>query len=239
MGKKHILLFFIILVYRCLLDIQYCHIISFLYAYDGYSVNIISYKFLLSWIATFWLAKELVGLLGKSSYSSLFLLVLGLLYFIPGFSLYALSGKISNGYAIYYLIACFLLYTIHRCVPFFSIRLPNEKMQKRGFMFLLLIIVLGTFLIMGLYNGFKIKLSITDVYELRDARSNMNLPTIVGYFQPMSAMFVPICMIYFMICKRWKMFVLMVFMQLMSFAFGGLKATFFCNNNSYRGNLLS
>lgn len=225
--KNSIILFIVLCLYRLCLDLQYCDIISFLYGYDGYTITIIDYKVGLSWLVTILLSIELVKLSRRQSMSSLFLIILGLLYFLPGFSLYAMFGNIPDSYFLYYIISCLGLYTVNRWFPYFKMSYPSMVRQKQIFRYIVASVVVISILIMGIYNGFNIKISLSGIYELRDVQSNAHLPIFVNYFQPMSAMLVPICMIFFMLQKKWMIFIIMVVIQLMSFAFGGLKATFF------------
>ena len=225
--KTDIFLFAVLCLYRVCLDLQYGVIISFLYAYDGYTKTIITHKVVLSWLMTLLLSIELVRLSRKRTMSSLFLFVLGLLYFIPGFSLYAMFGQITDSYISYYAGSCLMLYMVNWGIPYFKMSYPSEKRRKQIFKYIVVGIAIISLVIMGVYNGFRVKVSLTDVYDLRDERTNMHIPVFVNYFQPMSAMLVPICMIFFMLQKKWLMFAFMVLLQLMSFAFGGLKATFF------------
>lgn len=225
LGKK-IVIFILLIAYRILLDLQYVDIVSYLYIYDGYIVDIQRYKVFLSWIPTVLLSWQLISLCRRVSASSLFLLVLGLLYFIPGFSLYAMHG-LPDDYFAYYCFSCLLLYLFNQIVPFFYFKQPSLKMQQSVFRVAVWVVVIGTIGILGVYNNFQLKVSFDDIYELRSIQTEMTLPTIVQYFLPMSAMLVPVFMIYFLERKKWIYVAIMIVVQLMSFAFGGLKATFF------------
>lgn len=225
--KYNFWLFVAILLYRFCLDVQYCDIVSLLYGYDGYTVNIELHKVVISWVMTMLLSVELIKISRRMSMSALFLLILGLLYFIPGFSLYAMYGRLADSYFVYYVLSCFLFYGMNRCVPFFQLKQISIIKQEHVFRYIIIAVILISIIIAGIYNGFRIKVSLSDVYELRSAQTEAHLPTFVAYFQPMSAMLVPVCIIFYMLQKKWLMFGVMIVLQLMSFAFGGMKATFF------------
>lgn len=223
---KDIFIFLLLIVYRISLDWIYKYTIAPYYDYMGFTLNIVEYKYLLSYVYVVLLYPFVHYLLKHPTTTSLFLIGFVVLYLVPGFSLYAVHGV--DDYYILYCVVCFLiLFILNRSCPTFIIALPSDKRAKQIFKWLILGIIGINTLIIGIYNGFRFHFSLTDVYDLRAIQGAMKVPRLVQYFQPLASSLVPISIVYFMIHRKYVIVFLLVVSQLWSFAFGGSKFTFF------------
>lgn len=154
------------------------------------------------------------------------LIFLLLIYYIPG-TVYFAYRDIPYEYYFYFVAHYFFLMLFFKN----GINLKTVYFSKEASIKVLKVItifvIVGSFLISAIFNGFRISLSLDDVYSLRIAQREMNVPLIVGYFQPFAATFLPFAITYYLDKKKYFVFLLSILAQVLLFSFGGMKTTLF------------
>ncbi|MGN0066827.1 MAG: hypothetical protein ACI38V_04270 [Bacteroides sp.] len=97
----------------------------------------------------------------------------------------------------------------------------------RIFYFFALLIIISNFLVTIYYNGFKLKLDLNDVYDIRFAVRDMHLPTIVQYLKPLASKVTLMTIMILLMQKKYQWVAFLTIIQLMNFAFGALKSDLF------------
>ena len=67
-------------------------------------------------------------------------------------------------------------------------------------------------------------LRLDNVYELRRLHRDMNLSSVIAYFQPMASILIPLVLVYFLAKKRYALSFLAIIIQILLFSFGGMKS---------------
>src|SRR5690554_1282207 len=160
----------------------------------------------------------------KNQPSSLVMNLFNLLFFIPMYVFVAFKEIVSGYYLflILYQLALFLFYIL---VPF-SFR-PLIPRSKNYFFCIIGFVLIATLFINGYYNGFKIKIDLSDVYENRLAVRDLSMPSIFNYIKAASYFVGIIALMYALKIRNRRLVVFVIIIQLMSFAFGASKTQFF------------
>jgi hypothetical protein len=224
--QKTLINSFILIIYKLSLDFIYLKAVSPFYSYAGMKLNVHFYKYIISTILFILLVKPIVTLYKQGNLSSLIILLLNLLYFIPGCTFYSFAGY-SDNYFLFFSAYWILLMFLNRYITFPELKRFNYKSRKILFFSALIIVTVGIVFISGRYNGFGMHLGLSDVYTLRFAQRDLKLPSMVNYFQPIAATLVPIAIVYCLIYKKYGWSIVLIILQLLSFAFGGMKMTLF------------
>ena len=215
-----------IILMRLTLDMIYIFIISPVYGYSGFLINFFTYKYVLSWLITLVMTPFIVNIYNNSSVSSIIVLLINLIYFIPGCTLYSLLG-LPDLYFLFYILYWIILMFWQYRIPYVHLKLPSKRLSKVISIFLIISIALGAIVISGIYNGFQMNLHLDNVYELRAKQQAMELPGIVGYFQPIASAFIPLVLVYFLSKKKYFLSLITITLQMLLFSFGGMKFTLF------------
>ena len=179
-----------IILLRLTLDIVYVLIVNPVYGHLGFLMEFFAYKYVLSWIVTLVMIPFIVNLYKNSSLSSTIILLINLTYFIPGCTLYSLSG-LPDSYFLFYVLYWSLLMIWHHQIPYVHFKLPSERVSKHVFYLISIVIAIGATAISGIYNGFQINLRLDNDYVLRSLWRDMALPSFVCYFQPLASTVIP------------------------------------------------
>ena len=193
-----------------------------MYGYSGFLLDFFAYKYVLSWIVTLIMTPSIVSLYNNSSVSSTIILLINLIYFIPGCTLYSLLG-LPDLYFLFYVLYWILLMICQYQITYVH-KVTIRMVIKPLFYSFIFVIVIGAIAITGIYNGFQINLRLDNVYELRRLQRDMDLPSFVGYFQPLAGVFVPFVIVYFLSKKRYLLSSLAIIIQILLFSFGGMKS---------------
>lgn len=163
----------------------------------------------------------------KNKISSLFLVPLGLLYFLPGIAMYSFSS-FNNTYFLFHFLSYISLCSADVLIPSLKkeknlVKLSNERIYTvLGYGISLL-----TMAIVIVYNGFHITLNLNDVYSLRNQWSSSSMPNIFNYYIPFAARITPILTIIALYKRNYVLATTLILSQLISFSFGGMKYTLF------------
>lgn len=216
----------LIILYKIIIDLIYILNVSSKYYYNGMVFNPSLYKYIFSLLIFIFSINFVIRLYNKVTPSSLIIVILYYLYFIPGCTIYSMAG-LSDLYFIFFILYWIFFLSLYLNFPNFTIPNLKESITSNLFYVFFIIVILGSLVIVGLYNDFNFNFSLSNVYELRFKQREMNLPTIVKYFQPTASSLLPLFLIYFLIKRKTKYIILIVFADLLLFSFGGAKGTIF------------
>lgn len=216
----------ILILYKLSLDMLYLFTVTPFYKYTGMALHFSIIKYIISTIVLLLMVRPVINLYNKGTLSSMVILLLNLLYFIPGCALYAFAG-LSDLYFLFFTLYWMILMILEKYITIPEFSKLNYSSNKLIFYPTLIVITIGILFITGLYNRFNLHFALTDVYDLRYSQRKLNLPTIVNYFQPITATLIPIALVYCLIEKKHIWSFILILLQLLSFAFGGMKMTLF------------
>lgn len=228
--KQLIRITLFIVIYRLTLDYIYVNVISPIWSYQHFYTNVNNSFLFISYIWLFFIILFDRKLYEDKRPSSIFLLLLDFLFFIPLSSVIPLSGM-SLDFLVYCLIywslvALFQYYYLRKKPPYS----PKNAIEKRSsnYYFIIASIIIGlNFLITLYFFGFHIKLDLEDVYDIRYAVRDLHLPTAVKYLKPIASKLTLITILVVIIKRKYLWLIPLVLVQLENFAFGALKSDFF------------
>lgn len=223
---KDLLIYFILLCYKFSLDVIYRFIISPNYSYQGFIYNFSISKYIISTFIYLFMLIPIIKLSRRRNNSSIIILLITLVYFVPGYSMYALSGQESN-YFLYFTIYWFLILILQLIIP--QIKSNLNRQNRNPIIFNLIVIAFAFFslAISGVYTNFRINLSLSNIYDLRKEAREFNMPTILKYLQNASDKIIPLGLIYYIVSKKRIMAILLMTIQLLNFSFNGKKSILF------------
>lgn len=215
-----------IIIFRLTLDIVYIVIVNPIYGYSGFTLDFFAYKYIISWIVTLVMLPFIVNLYNNSSISSTIILLINLIYFIPGCTLYSLNGP-PDSFFLFYVLYWVLLMIWQYQIPFVHFKLPSERVSRPMFYSFIFLIAIGAIAITGIYNDFQLNFRLDNIYELRTIRKNIDLPTIVRYFLPTANVVIPFAIVLFLSKRKYILSCCMIMIQFLLFSFGGEKYALF------------
>ena len=163
----------------------------------------------------------------RASLSDYFIIILTLLYFIPGNILFV-YGNWSVTYYIFHLLSYLSLSIANELFPNIQFTNSSSLGRNKGMSsFISYFISISVILITLYYNGLQINLNLDEVYDLRKEWSNSGMPNIFNYYLPFAARITPILLIITLKQRKVLLSSLLIFSQLVSFSFGGMKYTLF------------
>lgn len=164
----------------------------------------------------------------RATLSDYFIIILTLCYFLPGTIMYV-YGNWSNSYYVYHLLSYLCLVITNELLPSFTTThsLNIRRNSKSAVPFFSIVIPLSVILITLYYNGLRINLQLGEVYDMRREWSSSRMPNIFNYYLPFAARITPILLLITLKQRRIWLSSLLIFSQLVSFSFGGLKYTLF------------
>ncbi len=228
LGKTFLLILLVTAIYRITLDFIYTYMIAPLWEYQHFDFEYNVTKYYLSWIWIVAISYQDWRLLPDNRPSAILLLFLDYLFYIPLSSLISLAN-LNESFFIYS-----VAFWIISMVIYFKTNRPDSKLFEQDtvkptsiFLIVTIAITLFNFLVTVYYNGFKIKIDLNDVYDIRLAAREVHMFTLANYIKPLAT---PVIMILFMITIIKKRFVLsfvLIIIQLVNFAFGATKGDFF------------
>jgi len=129
------------------------------------------------------------------------------------------------GFYLFFILYQLALFFFYMFMPIkFRPILPQSKNYFFGIIGFVLI---ANLFINGYYNGFKIKIDLSDVYENRLALRDMAMPSILNYIKAASYFVSITALMYALKVRNWLLIIFVILLQLMTFAFGASKTQFF------------
>lgn len=163
----------------------------------------------------------------RASLSDYFIIILTLLYFLPGNILFV-YGNWGSTYYIFHFLSYLFLSTTNEIFPNIRCSEHSSREEHKGVLsFICYFISISVILITLYYNELHLNFNLSEVYDLRSEWSTSGMPNIFNYYIPFAARFTPILLL--VTLKRRRVFLssLLIFSQLVSFSFGGMKYTLF------------
>lgn len=202
----------------------YYDILSPRWAYKGFVNEFSDGKLLLSIIGCLFTIYTYISIDKKNTPSSIVMNLFNLLFFLPLYVLMAFK-KSAEGFFLFVILYQFSLFLFYN-LKNFSFR-PIFVKNKDIFFWIIFFILIVTLFINGIYNGFRLKFDLSDVYENRLALRDLSMPSILNYIKAASYFVGIIALMYALQKKNIAMIIFVVFIQFMSFAFGASKTQFF------------
>jgi hypothetical protein len=198
----------------------------------GYSLNIISYKYLLSWIIClpmFFLLKTTINPFNIKT-STIIINFLFIMSYIPIVSIYALIGlpeKFLFYVTIYWLIILFGEILFLRNISSIQIRPIDSNIAEN-----LLKIIIFFALAYGLFfsyrfNGLRLNLNLEDIYKVRLDFRDVSIGTLNGYLIAWTRLVIlPIGALLSFIKRKYKILLIICIVQLFLYSVDNLKTVF-------------
>lgn len=216
-----------LIIYKITLDLVYAFFVTPNYSYTGLNFDFSLRRYLVSSGIFLLMIFSLLKIMESKRPSSYIVFLINLIYFIPGCTLFALSTNGSSQYFLYYTLYWLIFNVLNLSIPRINLHFPKIKNRKIVFYTILAVMLLGSVVITGKYNGFKLNFDLLNVYELREEVTDMHLPVIVNYFKPVASSMIPIGIMFFLKHKKYYLVFLFSIVQMFLFAFGGHKTTLF------------
>lgn len=215
---------FLLGLYYYLLIWGYENLIASKWSYQGF-VNESSVEgFVTSFIGAAITIFSFVIIDRKNTPSSIVMNLFNLVFYMPLYVFIAYNEVVRGFFlfCILYQLTLFLFY-LHLPVSF----RPLLPRSKRYFTFIIGFVLIATLFINGYYNGFQIKIDLTDVYENRLEAREASIPSILRYIKAAAYFVGIVALMYALKVRNWGLVTFVVVIQLMSFAFGASKTQFF------------
>ena len=216
----------LLLFYRAVLDFMYLTQLSPLYAYSGFTTDLSPVSYGLSWLLLLTFVPLVAGIQGQECRpSSMLVTTLNLLYFIPMTSYVGCKGSpfwFLASVAVYWLI--FLLLQLY--IPSFTLRKIPVHHGKLLFLLLTVGAVLLVMGISGVYTGFRLKLDISDVYNIRAEAAAYDIPTVLSYALSWMTVVLSIVILYWLREKKYWLTAGLIVVYFFYYSIGAHKSVF-------------
>ena len=221
--KSTIQAFLSILLYKIVLDLSYYFVISRVWSYARFDLNLNVLKLFESWILLFIIFLLMPKFKGKLSNIMVWLLIL--LSYVPMLTLFAFMNQ-PRMY-MYAVTGFWLLVFLLLKLPAVSLS-PLKKIQSKIIRYSIFIALIGiVFFLIYKYLGFSFNFDLTKVYDIRAEYVKIGIP-LAGYLFTWVAYVVnPIFFALFLTKKKWISTVLIVALQFFLFSSTGNRAFLF------------
>lgn len=213
-----------IVTYKILIDYIYCSYIGNLY--PGFIISISAVNIINGWMAIIILLPLVNFMYQKKTCSSILLVALNLIYFVP-ITTYCGYGGGSSSFMLYAIIYWSILLFMQIKLPivtykFKSIECPNYVMY-------IIICIISIFIIFiwGKYTNFRVITSFDEIYIARREASNYPLPMILKYIRNLSTIIVPMLILLTLNKKKYLLTIFLLFLVLINFFYAGNKSVLF------------
>ncbi len=216
----------LLLIYRATLDFMYLTQLSPLYAYSGFTQDISPLGYGLSWLLLIAFLPLIVGVQEQEDRpSSVLVTLINLLYFVPMSSYMGCKGSafwFVASVALYWLV--FLLLQLF--MPSFTLRKVPHRHSRLLFIMLTVGSILLVMGISGVYTGFRLKLNISNVYDIRAEAANYDIPTALSYALSWMTIVLSILILYWLRAKKYLVVALLIIVYLFYYSIGAHKDVF-------------
>lgn len=221
LSKSTLCAFLAMVVYRTVLDLSYCFVISEVWAHARFELCFNNIKLIESYFLLF----IVFALIPKSSkkLSNIVIWLLILLSYIPMLTLFALMDESRAFiYAVTgFWVAVFML--LH--TP--EVSFPPLKQAKKIRLSILLGLSMIVFLMIYKYLGLSFNLDLTKVYDIRSRYVELKIPFAGYLFNWVAYIISPIFFALFLTKRKWSLVALIVTLQLLLFSVTGMKTFLF------------
>ncbi|NJC19049.1 MULTISPECIES: O-antigen polymerase [Butyricimonas] len=186
-------------------------------------------NYIISWSVLLLLLPFIVSFFKWKNSERLFANIMSLIFlirFIPGTSLMAFMPMPLNMlmyYVLYWLLICFASYIVRptRVYNNMSNHMPIILYAIMG------ILCCTVLYISGVYAGFRLRLDLGSVYDLRLEARSWDLPVILTYLLPAAVTILPIFLILFWLKNKIIVVGMLTFVILLNFSVNGMKSILF------------
>lgn len=219
-GRIALLLF----VYKLLFDAMYCFCIANTYPYFFLNIRIINVVSAL--ILTIVLAIATEKMCKRESPSTIIIMVLILLYYIPMLT-YCSYGNGSSASLLFSSIYFSILLTLQFSIPIYSLEI--KKIEKTDALFYIITIVASviSLYVWAKYSHFRIFIDIFNVYGIRAEAAALQLPAVLKFANLMMRIAVGMLLVYALYMKKWIFVIWYIFITIINFSFEGSKMFLF------------
>lgn len=229
LGINRLKIIFGILLFRLSLDFLYYFILYPMYNIYGFMLDFKIEKYIISMILLLIVSSLLTGQIRDSRPSSSMIMFLFLLSFVPNTSLFAFMNL------EYYFIMISFTYWIIFSLAYWIIpkkfKTTNSFMDQKYPNLYKYIPIVFLFIIVAFsysYNGLRINLDLSDVYEMRMQSRVIGIPKFMNYIMPWAGNVVfPIFIIKMFIDKKYVKVSLFIVAELLLFSITGMKTWLF------------
>lgn len=214
--------FLFAILFKVALDLAYYLVVSNVWGYAGFHLNLNSSKLIESYLLFFIIFVSMPK--SSTKLSSIFVWLLVLLSYLPMLTYFAFADE--DRIYMYAVTAFWLLVFLLLRIPVPDIHLPSLK--QAGLIYYSLFICLGiiVFLMVWKYLGLSFNFDLTGVYETRAEYKLAAIP-LAGYlFSWMAKVINPVFFALFILKRKWFPAALVVILQLLLFSATGHKVYF-------------
>lgn len=227
-SRRHQFLFQcgLILLYRLVLDFMYLTQLSPIYAYSGFTTDLVWIKYALSWLLVLVCLPLVVGLQGQEERpSSILVTLMNYVYFLPMTSYLGCKGSDLGFFcavAVYWLV----LLAVQLRMP--TILVPKLPHRHTSLLFFLVSVGACLFVmgISGLYTGFRLKLNISDVYGIRAEAAAYDIPGLFSYILSWMTVILSVLILYWLQKRRYVAVGVLVVVYLFYYSISAQKSVF-------------
>lgn len=222
MLKKNSQVIFLIFIYRLLLDFVYTNIISPNYGYSNFINNATAESTFISIIQLIIFVPFFIKYFSEDGFVYYTIILLGLMYFIPGTSLMRFIPMKLNMVFVWNIFWIILMFfgSKNYKIQFSKILLNNSKMY--GYI-IILIFCLAVLYVSYKYTDFRFLITFTDEYTLRTEQRGYTLGLFLQYIYSMSSTVISLAICIFSSRKRYLLVIILFSIQIFNFSIGGHK----------------
>lgn len=216
-----------IIVFRILLDYIYCSIVSPVYSYVGMTVEKSLSYYIISWIMILCYILMFFLIINIEKNGAIVLSIIFMCSAIPTTTIVAfLSHNLK-------FVILNILYWLFMIIfyKYKGIKVTSgKKIIKRSPILIYIIFFFFTVVLLficAMYTGVHISFNLYNVYEIRTAFKNSNLPVIFQYLFSACIIVFPIIIVYGLKEKKYILALIATLCQLLSFFMDGRKSTIF------------
>lgn len=215
-----------VIIYKILLDVIYCVYIGDSYSF--FSVNISVINIINGWIITLIMSYFINEFCKQECCSSVFLIILNIIYFIP-ITTYCGYGGGSSSF-LFGAIIYWLFLSILQCrIPIITIRTKCRYVISLDKFFSILIILSSVVIIYlwAKYTNFRLLTSFFDVYDARSEAAEYDLPMVLSYLQQLLSIIIPILILLALMKRKYVTLLWLLVLTYINFSFAGHKSVIF------------
>lgn len=226
--QKHrfALLIPLILVYRLTLDLLYMTMISPLFAYSGFLMNLHPLFYSCTLLALLVFSPAVIQLQEKGTPSANIVTFLNYIYFIPLTSYCGCNWSGMNFFLTgltYW--GVLLLLELH--LPVLCIKPFSTSHSRRIYLMLTVLAVAVVMYVSGRYAGFRLTFDIINVYGIRAEAAAYSLPRLISYALSMATNVLTVLLIYWLLRRKYAVCAALMVVYMFLFSIGGHKSIFF------------
>lgn len=219
-AARPVVSFASLIIYKALLDFIFCLYIGPKYPF--FDVTASAVNAVNGWIMVIFSGFALRYYYKNESASSIMMVALHMIYFIPITTFCAYGGGASS-FLFYAGIYWVLLVLLQWKLPVITMKPLNSEVSGKLFYALMFFFSIVSLYIWAKYADFRILLSLLDVYDVRLEAAKVTMPTILAYIRQFSGIVVPMLILLALVKRKYVSLVWLLFITLINFSYAGNK----------------